>query len=270
MYLKEIELGKKLLEGERIGHILSESEDYSLRRIGDRMVECSKHLRVYKRKNTDGTSDFQIRTLKCGKRGCLVCDRVKCSKHIKKIMDCFDQYGLDNIKFVTCTFPKRISVYELREAMDLMSEALGKLFRKKSMRFVTGGFKAMEAVDRREETFNPHAHMLIHHEGKDLRSDKNIQRFLKSEIFQETFEEYLKNQNRHFSYGIEKLKEKIDWFLERGLLHQVVWSALFKSVGLGAICYVEPVNKKSAYEVAKYFTKTWEVSDNVIEELFKA
>lgn len=271
MYLLEYEHGRKVLEGERIGFILSESHEHRTRKAGDRMIECAKHARVYVWTGKDGCEEFEIRSWRCFKRGCLTCDRVKCNAHIRKLFHIFDDYGLENVKFITCTFPRRVPVGELRDSLDAVSESLRKLFRMKSMSFVRGGFKAYEAVCKpNDNSFNPHCHMLVHHEGKDLREDKNIQRFLKSEVFGETFDGYLKYVGGLNVSGVEKTREKIGWFLERGFLHQLIWSALFKSVGLGAVCHVNRVNRKSALEVAKYFTKTWEVPDDCIEPVFNA
>jgi len=266
MLLESIEPGIQVEESHRIAQILSESENITLRRAGERMLECCSFQRVYKCTRQDGSIFPLVRIWRCGKRGCLVCDRYRCNQNIYKLFEVFKGFDLDNIKFITCTFQYKVPPEELREALDKLSASLTKLFSKKITKCITGGFKALEAVCDGEGLLNPHCHMLLHFKGDDLSSDKNVLRFIASDLCQEAIYEYSINSGKK----VNDIKKTIFWYLERGIFHQLIWSALFKSVGLGAICKVESVDRGSAAEVAKYFTKTWTVPDEYICDVFIA
>ncbi|MBC8282236.1 MAG: protein rep [Nitrospinae bacterium] len=265
MLLESIDPGRAILESQRIAVILADSGERTLRRAGERMLECCSFQRVYKQTMKEGLIIPLIRMWKCGKRGCLVCDRYRCSVNIAKLFVSFKEFDMENIKFITCTFKHKVRPEQLRETLNILTTSLTKLFSRKMLNCVTGGFKALEAVCDDQGFLNPHCHMLLHFKDADLSSNKNVLRFIGSDIFQEALFEYSLNSG----FSVEKIEAKINWYLERGLFHQVIWSALFKSVGLGTICKIENVDQGSAAEVAKYFTKTWTVPDEYICDVFR-
>jgi hypothetical protein len=265
MLLESIEQGRTIIETQRIAVILADSEDRTLRRSGERMLVCCSNQRVYKQTMKDGSIIPLIRMWKCGKRGCLVCDRYRCSQNIAKLFEVFKEFDMENIKFITCTFKYKVSPELLRETLDKLTASLTKLFSRKILDCVTGGFKALEAVCDKRGFLNPHCHMLLHFKGEDLSLNKNVLRFIASDACQEALFEYSLNSG----LSVENIKAKIDWYLERGMFHQLIWSALFKSVGLGTICKIENIDQGSAAEVAKYFTKTWTVPDEYICDVFR-
>ncbi len=266
MLLDSIDPGIIVEETQRIALILSQSENTTLRRAGDRMLECCSFQRVYKCTRENGAYFPMVRIWKCGKRGCLICDRYRCNQNIYKLFDVFKEYELENIKFITCTFQYKVRPHELREALDKLSGCLTKLFSRKMTKCITGGFKALEAVCDYQGLLNPHCHMLLHFKGEDLTSDRNVLRFIASDDCQDAIFKYSLNSGK----SVDDIKKTIFWFLEHGIFHQLIWSALFKSVGLGAICKIESVDQGSAAEVAKYFTKTWTVPDEYLCDVFIA
>lgn len=265
MLLESIDQGRTIIETQRIASILAGSDERTLRRAGERMLECCSFQRVYKQTMKDGMIVPLIRMWKCGKRGCLVCDRSRCALNISKLFEVFKEFDMENIKFITCTFKHKVRPELLRETLDKLTRSLTKLFSRKMLSCVTGGFKALEAVCDNRGFLNPHCHMLLHFKGEDLNLNRNVLRFIASDVCQDTLFEYSLNSG----FSVEKIKTKIDWYLERGMFHQLIWSALFKSVGLGAICKIENIDQGSAAEVAKYFTKTWTVPDEYICDVFR-
>jgi hypothetical protein len=265
MLLESIDPGRTIIETQRIASILADSDNRTLRRAGERMLECCSYQRVYKQTMKDGFIVPLIRMWKCGKRGCLVCDRSRCAVNIGKLFESFKEFDMESIKFITCTFKHKVRPEQLREALDKLTKSLTRLFSRKMLNCVTGGFKALEAVCDNKGFLNPHCHMLLHFKGQDLSLNKNVLRFIASDICQDALFEYSLNSGK----SVDDIRKTIFWFLEHGIFHQLIWSALFKSVGLGVICKIESVDQGSAAEVAKYFTKTWTVPDEYICDVFR-
>jgi hypothetical protein len=271
MLVKSISEGRKVKEGHRLGLILMASDDSDSQKVGSRMSACGLEMRAQKLTLSDETVIPKIAFWHCYKRGCPNCDRIRAFKNIDRIISRFKKADMDQIKFVTATYSQKVHVDTLREHFDKLSKGLTKLFGKKAFSFIDGGFKALEAVVDDDGFCNPHCHMLIEHKGKDLRKDKNVLKFLASDVCQNQIYEYLKNRGFYCETSYQDFMKDVFMFLKMGLLHQVIWSAYFKSVGLGSICDVRSVDQSSAWEVSKYFTKTWVIkNDEHVVALFKA
>jgi len=264
--------GPKHNETKRVGAIML---DYayrigsdSIHKYGEEMMSCGSVPLPQWADLPDGSFKGRIVYNTCKRRGCPPCEARKNLAFQKYLTSYLHEKGTDNFYFLTVTNGPSSPTGELKKVISSIGKKVSKLFRRKSVEFVVGGFRAFECNYNPEmDTFNPHFHILLEVAGEDLSRDKNILKFLDGPVFKKALKSFLDApKNRHLTK--EKVMKKIFLRLKKGELYQLVWSALLQSVGLGAVCNIQALadNKKgessTPSELCKYLTKTMRMDDD--------
>lgn len=272
--------GPKHNETKRVGAIML---DYAfkigsdnIRQYGEDLMACGSIPFPQWANYPDGSFKGRIVYNTCKRRGCPPCEARKNLAFQKFLTDYLKQQGTDNFYFLTVTHGPSVSPGELKKSISLIGKKVSKLFRRKVVAFVVGGFRAFECnYNPEKDTFNPHFHILLEVSREDLSLDKNILRFLDGSVFKKALQSFLDApKNQHLTK--EKVMKKIFTRLKKGELYQLVWSALLQSVGLGAVCNIQAVadNKKgessTPIELCKYLTKTMRMNDDRLGDFLMA
>lgn len=272
-----VKSGDRYLETKRVGESMM---DYAhsigseaLRSYGEEMLRCGSSPVVLYDDST-GKRDYMITPQSCKRRGCPPCEAKKNQAHKKFLMSQLKERGTDNFYFLTVTVPA-VSIIQLKEQSILMGKQLSLLRRRQVLNFVKGGFRSFESnFNHDSQTFNPHFHTLLETSGEDLSNHKHILKFISnSPFFEKALSDYLNNNSTKIR---EKVLKSIYNRLKKGELHQILWSGLLQSVGLGAICNIQKVSdiknaeRETPEELCKYLTKTMRLEGDLLPQFLLA
>jgi len=272
--------GTKFNESKRVGRIML---DYaygigseSIRKYGEDMLICGSVPIPQRAECPGGNFKGRIIYNSCKRRGCPPCEARKNLAFQEFLTNILQERGTENFYLLTVTSGPSVSPKELKKAISSIGKKVSKLFRRKVVAFVKGGFRAFECnYNEEKDTFNPHFHVLLEVTGEDLSQDKNILKFLTSPVFKMALVSFL-DAPKNYHLSKEKVMKTIFRRLKKGQLYQLVWSALLQSVGLGAVCDIQAVSdntkgeKSTPLELCKYLTKTMRMNDERLGDFLMA
>ena len=280
LIVSKVSKGRVFTNSEETGRILMKSRKEPIIKLGKNMTTCSYFKKSYVGERQSGEVVVRINTITCHSRFCAPCNK----KRSQKIRIAMKQYielkGIETMKFLTFTYPTKISPDGLGLSMDDMNRKFRNMRRKKVFSDAIQGWMGnFEANEDENGLMNPHKHILLQHKMVDLSENRAVRKLLASVSFLNNLDEYCSNIQRKSPYLLHnEIKEnvllKIEKFLEQGLYHQLIWSTLLGNVGLGKIVDIRELKTVhgSVEEVCKYITKPWSTTETglitIAEQLY--
>lgn len=181
-----------------------------------KMGICANTLRV---KKEISTQRHYVSGIRCHDRVCPVCNAFRAGKLARKVDSLMEK--MSNPHFLTITYGQRVPSTFLEENLDFFSEKLKKLRRLKWWKEnISGGIFFNEVTYKKDAGWHLHSHMIV-----DLKTNKKI----------------FNLQGGYFDTRVTDFKKQLE-------------NVCIKE-GLGRISSINPCEKGTGRELAKYFYK---------------